>query len=370
MGFTFHEKETELLRKWANDPKRKPKYYTLIGDTGIGKKTILRNIFKDWDICEFGPDNKKNEIIEFLAKKVNTVSFDKFFTGFSKIAIIIEDTDKTLGETKYYKEAIKLSEKSKYPIVFVSQKKKRSYKNIIELKCPPTLDLLDFLKEKCEGQLSDDTLLEIVKECRSDIRKCISIVEITLLDKKCGLKGIGYSDSFNISKDAINEILSSDYTIQKNTHICENDFQNISEMLFYNIPNTVDPEKWEQTYEYVSFGDTLLNKISCGYKWELIGPFISVSCCKVLENINRKKKIKPTKLSIPYIQYKFPRDTISFLYTFKYITARCLLEEKRVVFPFGYTLDKALFVKLYRMLFKKSLKKEERKTVEDVLQGS
>jgi hypothetical protein len=373
-----HSDEYDLLSRWAAQPfPRYPPYYIITGPTGIGKKMLIKHALDGYDFTHFDSNTKKTNILEIFKTKTSMTTFGDFFKGFTKNAIIIEDVDKTLGDLKYYKEFIKLCSKCKCPVIMTCQKKKRIHKNVILLTPIDDKTLFSFFK-KTNG-ISDTKMKFIIKKSRGDIRTLKNAIETISLDKKHNLEGICFKDSFLISGQAIKDILSHKYNISEKTQIIETDFQNISEILFYNIPKTAkfskktqleDLQRLSGVYENVSFGDTLMKKIVTGHKHCLLGHFINVSCFSAIDNMYNVKKLNITKLSIPYVEYTFPRDVSSFLYTFIFLTVPIMMKEKKLVYIKGLcTLNRHLFVKLFRMTFKRILKKQEKEIVHALIEN-
>lgn len=373
-----HKEEYEFLSKWVQSPfPRKPSYYIITGITGVGKKTLIKHVLFDHEISTFSPEDKKNDILDELKKKINTTTFSDFFEDFSKCAILIEDVDKTLGDSKHFKDVIKLSEKSKYPIFMTCQKKKRTYKNVIRLNQVDENFLFLFFKKKYK-LLNDKKIKYIIKNSKGDIRLIKNTIETVVLSKNNTLKGISFKDSFVISNEAIQDVLKNnhEYDLNKKIDIFETDFQNISEMLFYNLPNTSkftkkksleDMTRLSRVYENVSYGDIIMKKIIIGFKNELLEHFIIVLCISIINNIHYTKRFKPTKLSIPHVEYNFPPDIFSFLMSFKYLTVPKLFNEGKIEYSEQNELTKHLFIKLFKIVFKRTLKKNEKETVSKFL---
>lgn len=372
MELIGHDVVVKILQKWKTGGCKDPPYYNICGPSGIGKRTIIKHVFNDYEIVSFCSETKKKDILEEIRNKLSVTTFGDFFDDFVKTLILIEDVDKTVGDTKFYKELLKITEKSKYPVLMTCKLKKRTYKNVIDVLPVKDSKIINVLKTKYDISLA--RLTGIVKDSRGDIRSCINILD--LAQKTNTSSGIYNSDSFLISSDAIQSMLTSKYSIVEGIKICENDFQNISEMLFYNIPYTSksrskksnksaveDLDTLAKLYDNASFGDTIMKYIHRGHKDSLIGQFVTIACLPVINNINIKK-FKQTKLSIPYIECHLPSDIGSYMLAFEYITVPMLFNNNKFIFYENKFPSKELFIKIFRIIFKRAMKKKEKTLLE------
>jgi hypothetical protein len=376
MELLGHKHVVDKLNEWKLNGCKTPGYMILCGPTGIGKRTIINRVFSDYEILTFHSEYKKRDILTEIKRAVTSTTFGDFFEEFAKTLILVEDVEKTIGDTKFYKDLLELIKISKYPVLMTCKTKKRVYKNIIDV-CPLNVsEIVEFLKGRYKCPLS--TIKDVVKNSRGDIRSCMNILNLAQITDTNN--GISNNNSFLISGDAIRDILSYKHDTRYVTDMCENDFQNISEMLFYNIPHVFKISKspngrvaddltdMARLYDYVSFGDTILKYIHRGHKEALIEQFISMSCISIIDKVHHVKKMKYTKLSIPYIEYPLPSDIESYLLSFKYITVPALFNENKLVYYDNVIPSKELFIKMFRIVFKRVMRKKENIVLNTALQ--
>jgi hypothetical protein len=381
-----HKKERAILQKWKEQGCKDPPYYIISGQSGIGKRTLIQTVFSEYEMSVFSSEDKKKDILEEITKKVKSTTFGDFFSGFVKTLVLIEDIDKAIGDAKFYKGLIKIIAGSKYPILMTCKLKKRVYKHVINLLPICNTDIINFIKPKYNLPL--EIIKCAVKQTKGDIRSCMNILNLAEITKSD--TGIGHNDSYLISGDAINDVLTNrnSYTDEEMIHICEPDFQNISEMLFYNIPSTFKQQsksknksaskvkedlesltKMAKVYDGVSCGDILMKKIHKGYKNTLLVPFLTVSCLPIIKNIHSVNKFKHTKLSIPYNDRTFPTDIISYFGAFKYIIIPRLLNERILTHYSEIKISKELFIKTFRLVSNRVMKTKEKTILEECYVG-
>lgn len=352
-----HDAEYDILTKWISTKERRnPDYYILLGKTGIGKTTLIEHVFSDYEIINFSEESKKTEIIESITAMVETKNFSDFFKEIKKIVILIQHVDKSLGDSKQFKELLNLAKKSKHPIVMTSTTNKRAYTNVIHME--PIDDKILYKYYKKVYNIPSKKIKNIIKKSEGDVRCCISNLELKLEN---------YKDNIRISKEAIEYIKTNDdLTFDEKIKICETDFQNISEMLFYNINmKHLELEEICDLHENMSVGDCMMKQINKGEIDNLLKPFIIVSCLPVLKKI---KKIKHTKLSVHHLEYNFPRDIFVYLHSFKNITVPTLFNEKKILFYDDKNkLSRELFIKLFRVIFNRPNNLVEKKIISEIL---
>jgi hypothetical protein len=372
-----HAKTVKILKTWKENGCKDPPYFNLVGIPGIGKRSIISHVFNEYEILSFCSETKKKDILEEIQKKITVTTFGDFFEDFKKSLILIEHVDKAIGDAKFYKDLLKIIEKSRYPVLMTCKLKKRIYKNTIDIDPVKNVKIVNFLKDKYSIPLP--RIKEIVYNSGGDIRSCMNILNLAEITKNTD--GIQSSDSFLISNDAIQNILTHKRGILDNISICTNDFQNISEMLFYNLPHTFKVSKSKKKavddlsdlaklYDNVSFGDTIMKYIHKGHKESLVGHFVTIACLPVINKIHYKKKFKPTKLSVPFAEYSLPRDINSYFFSFKYITVPKLFEENKLVYYANSVPSKELFDKIFRIVFRRSMKKKEKMILNEILLSS
>ena len=69
MQLVGHSSIVTQLQQWKADNCKNPKYYILAGTSGIGKRSIIKKVFKEYEIVSFHSEYKKKDILEEIKKR-------------------------------------------------------------------------------------------------------------------------------------------------------------------------------------------------------------------------------------------------------------------------------------------------------------
>lgn len=304
----------EFISKVGKVKSRDAKKICILkGPSGIGKKTMVNLLLKDYNVIRFDSDNmvKKSIFMDNMNKFTDGDSIDDYFSD-KKIAIVINGIDELLNAVTF-KELINMLNKKtiEIPIVCtVDANNKFKYRVlkcclIISMEYPSLDEYVDFCTNliKCEKiTIVKSTIPWIVKHSKYNFKNILHCIKILSLKKvkytkKVILKVLKFSqsDSFLNAHDVVDSVLNNEYeedNINENISICYTDQPLIIDLLYSNIIQSLSIDNISKSLDSICEGDIFNNYIYNNQQWEMRQYSIVSSCVNVFNIIHNNKKRK------------------------------------------------------------------------------
>lgn len=294
-----------------NDQQKENKIIICIGNTGVGKTTLLKTLFNELDydfseIIDFG------NYTEYINNYLNNKSIDSYFKKNKKL-LFIDDLEIYINNDKSINNyLINLVNINKIPIICVVNKQYERKVNDLKKKAkifylnkPPinnTRQLLIKILDNKGIEIDNEKLNninKIIKIYKNNIKLILLNLDSIILNKEIKQNNY-FDDKFNDNGlfDIVNDIFNKKYSIVELSDIVHSDSNLISMLLHENlitelttrrkIKNKEDIIKiYNLILEDICDSDYIENFVYSNNEWKLLNLLYIIKIYKLNNEINK-----------------------------------------------------------------------------------